>query len=77
MGRMIFCKKLKRYLEGLDEIQYPGEIGKRIYKEISKQAWQDWLIKQTMLINEYALNVLEKEAREFLEKNMIEYFFNE
>lgn len=77
MTKMVFCKKYKKYLEGLDDIQYPGEVGQRIHKEISKQAWQDWMSRQTILINEYALNVLDKESRDFLEKNMIEYLFGE
>jgi Fe-S cluster biosynthesis and repair protein YggX len=75
--RKIYCSKLKQELEGLGFAPHPGELGKRIYNEISKQAWQDWLKHQTMLINENKLNVLDKETRKYLESEMINYLFGE
>ena len=70
MMRCIFCKKLGKEAEGLTYYPYPGELGKRIYEHISEQAWQAWLGHQTMLINEYRLNVIEPKSRQFLEEEM-------
>ena len=63
--------------EGLDYAPYPGELGQRIYDNVSKQAWQRWVEHQKMLINEYRLTPIEPEARSFLEKEMEKYFFGE
>lgn len=76
-SKIIYCHKLKQELESLNAAPYPGELGQRILKEISKQAWQDWLKHQTMLINENRLNVLDKDTRKYLESEMINYFFGE
>lgn len=75
MSRTIFCTKLQKEAEGLDFPPYPGELGQRIYNQISKPAWQAWLGHQTMLINEYRLNLLEPKAREFLTKEMEKFLF--
>ncbi len=75
MSRTIVCAKLKREAEGLDYPPYPGELGKRIYKEISKEAWQQWMSHQTMLINEYRLTPMDPKARKFLEKEMENFLF--
>ncbi len=77
MSRMVFCKKLQTQAEGLDYAPYPGELGKKIYEHVSKQAWQMWQQHQTMLINEYRLNLLDSQAREFLEREMQNFFFGE
>jgi Fe-S cluster biosynthesis and repair protein YggX len=61
--------------EGLDRPPYPGELGKRIYDNVSKLAWQRWLKHQTMLINEYRLTPMEPKARQFLETEMEKFFF--
>jgi len=58
MSRTIFCTFLKRDAEGQDFQLYPGEIGKRIFNEISKEAWSQWMSKQTMLINEKKLSMM-------------------
>lgn len=63
--------------EGLDRPPYPGELGKRIFDNVSKQAWQRWLSHQTMLINEYRLSPIEPKAREFLEQEMEKFFFGQ
>jgi len=63
--------------EGLDYAPYPGDLGQRIYDNVSKQAWQRWVEHQKMLINEYRLTPIEPEARSFLEKEMEKYFFGE
>ena len=75
MARMVKCIKLGREAEGLDFPPYPGELGKRIYENVSKQAWADWLKQQTMLINHYGLNVMDPQARSFLTKNMSAFLF--
>ena len=63
--------------EGLDYPPYPGELGQRIFDNVSKQAWQRWLAHQTILINEYRLTPIEPEARKFLEAEMEKFFFGE
>ena len=77
MARMVQCVKLKREAEGLDYPTYPGELGKRVFENVSKEAWQGWLRHQTMLINEYRLSPLDPKARTFIEKEMEKYFFGE
>ena len=64
MARMIKCIKLGVESEGLDFPPYPGELGKRIYNEISKEAWQMWLKHQTMLVNENRLSLADQRARQ-------------
>jgi len=75
MARMVKCLKLGREAEGLDFPPYPGELGKRVFQNVSKQAWQDWLRHQTMLINENRLNLADKKARDYLAQQMENYFF--
>jgi Fe-S cluster biosynthesis and repair protein YggX len=77
MSRMVQCVKLHREAEGLDRQPYPGELGKRVFENVSKQAWQDWLRQQTMLINEYRLSPMDPKARSFLEEQMEKFFFGE
>jgi Fe-S cluster biosynthesis and repair protein YggX len=72
---MVQCIKLGREAEGLDFPPYPGELGKRIFESVSKQAWQSWLSHQTMLINEYRLTPIDPKARKFLEQEMAKFFF--
>ncbi len=75
MPRTVNCVILKAEAEGLDYAPYPGELGQRIYDNVSKQAWQQWLGHQTMLINEYRLTPIEPEARQFLTAEMEKFFF--
>lgn len=75
MSRTIFCQRLQKEAEGLDFQLYPGELGKRIYDHISKEAWADWQKKQTMLINEKKLNMMNAEHRQLLEQEMVAYLF--
>lgn len=75
MTRMVKCQKLGKEARGLDFPPYPGALGQRIYESISEQAWQSWLGHQTMLINEYRLNLLEPKSREFLEQEMEKFLF--
>lgn len=77
MSRMVNCVLLKVEAEGLGYAPYPGELGRRIYENVSVRAWQQWLAHQTMLINEYRLTPIEPEARKFLEGEMEKFFFGE
>lgn len=77
MTRMIQCVKLGRVAEGLDRLPYPGPLGQRILENVSKQAWQDWLKFQTMLVNENRLNLADIQARKYLATQMEKYFFGE
>ena len=71
------CVLLKREAEGLDYLPYPGELGKRIYENMSKEAWAQWVAHQTMLINENRLTPIEPKARAFLVAEMEKFFFGE
>jgi len=75
MTRMVYCQALEKELEGLDFQTWPGELGKRIYENISKQAWQKWINHQTILINEHRLSPLNPEHRKFLEAEMEKFLF--
>ena len=75
MARMVECVKLGKQAEGLERPPIPGESGQRIYDHVSKEAWGTWMQRQTILINEYKLSVVEPEARAFLEKEMNEFLF--
>ena len=77
MTRKVQCVLLGAEADGLDYVPYPGELGQRIYENVSQQAWQQWLGHQTMLINEYRLTPIEPQARQFLETEMEKFFFGE
>lgn len=77
MARMVNCVKLKREAEGLDFPPYPGEMGKKLYLTVSKEAWKLWLEHQKMLVNENRLNLSDPKARKYLEEQMQRHFFGE
>ncbi len=77
MARMVKCVLLGKEAEGLDRPTYPGELGKRIFENVSREAWQKWMQQQTMLINEYRLTPVDPKARKFLEEQMEKFFFGE
>ena len=77
MSRTVHCVLLGHEAEGLDIPTYPGELGQRIFDQVSKQAWQKWLAHQTMLINENRLSPVDPAARSFLEGEMEKFFFGE
>lgn len=77
MKRTVFCIKLKQEAEGLEKQPFAGELGEKIYQQVSKFAWSQWLAHQTMLINEYRLSLIDPKAREFLQTEMQKYFFGE
>lgn len=75
MSRIVFCLRLNKNAEGMDFQFYPGELGKYIFENISKEAWAKWQIKQTMLINEKKLNMMQADHRKMLEDEMVKYLF--
>ena len=77
MARTINCVKLKREAEGLDFPPYPGELGKRIWREVSKDAWEEWKQVQTRLVNENRLNLADARARKYLREQMEKFLFED
>ena len=77
MSRQVYCLKLQKDAEGLDFQLYPGELGKKIFDNISKEAWAQWQAKQTMLINEHKLNMMNAEHRALLEDKMSHFLFED
>ena len=77
MTRMVNCVKLGKEAEGLERQTYPGDLGKRIFDNVSKEAWNAWIKHQTMLINEYRLSPIDPEHRKFLETEMEKFFFSD
>ena len=75
MSRMVNCVLLKKEAPGLDRQPYPGELGKRVFDNVSKEAWKQWLEQQKMLVNENRLNLADKKAREYLSQQMEKHFF--
>ena len=77
MARLVKCIKLGREAEGLDFPPYPGPLGKRLWEEVSKEAWADWMKQQTMLVNENRLNLADQRSRQYLARQMELFFFGE
>ena len=71
MARMVKCIKLGREADGLDFPPYPGELGKRIFENVSKEAWRQWLEHQKMLVNENQLSLADKKARDYLAQQFV------
>jgi Fe-S cluster biosynthesis and repair protein YggX len=77
MTNTVLCEKLKKDLPKLAFQPYPGALGERIFKGVSQEAWNGWMAHQTMLINENRLNMLDAEARRFLETEMEKFLFGD
>ncbi len=77
MTRLVQCIKLGKEAEGLDFPPYPGELGKKIWEGVSKEAWAAWIKHQTMLVNENRLNLADVRARKYLATQMESYFFGD
>ena len=77
MARMVHCIKLGREAEGLDFPPVPGELGRKLWENVSKEAWATWQKHQTMLVNENRLNLADARARKYLMTQMEQYFFGE
>ena len=76
-GRTVFCVKFQKQLPGLDVQPWPGELGKRIFDNVSADAWRLWEDRMKMILNEYRLMPFQKEAQELVAKHMEEFFFGE
>ena len=77
MARMIQCIKLKKEAEGLDYPPYPGELGAKIWRSVSKEAWQQWTDIQTRIVNENRLNLADARARKYLQQQMESFLFDD
>ena len=77
MSRIVFCRKYQQEMAALDQPPIPGPKGQDIFDNVSKQAWQDWLAHQTMLINEQHLNMMDMTARTYLKEQMDKFFSGE
>ena len=77
MTRMVFCRKLQQQLEGLERPPFPGPKGQEIYEGVSKEAWQEWLATQTMLINEKRLSVMDPATKVYLDEQRERFLANE
>ncbi len=77
MTRTVMCRKYQREMEGLSQPPFPGARGQMIFDSVSKQAWQEWLAHQTMLVNAKRLNLMDRTTRAFLEEEMEKFFSNQ
>lgn len=77
MTRMVFCRKLQKEAEGLAFPPFPGPVGQQLFENVSKEAWQEWLKEQTMIINENRLNVMDPQAQAFLALQRGKFLANE
>lgn len=77
MTRMVQCVVIGREAEGLDKVTHPGELGQRIYENVSKEGWQQWLERLTMIINENGLNTADPASIQVVEQHMLGFFFKE
>ena len=73
MARMVQCIKLNKESEGMDFAPLPGDLGKKIWNQVSKEAWAAWLKHQTMLINEKRLNMMDMGTRVYLNEQMLKF----
>lgn len=76
MSRTVNCMKLGKEAEGLSFQTWPGELGKKVFENISQEAWNMWVNHQTMLINEYRLNPMDPEAKKMIVKEMEKFLFS-
>ena len=77
MARTVLCVVLKLEAEGLDAPPHPGELGQRIYENVSKAGWQQWLDRLTMIINENGLSTADPGTIEIIERHMRGFLFGE
>jgi len=77
MSRMVFCQVLKREAPGLEKQVYPGGVGERIFENISREGWQQWLERLTTIINENHLSTADPAHMQVIEQHMLGFLFNE
>jgi Fe-S cluster biosynthesis and repair protein YggX len=75
MAHQVFCVKLNKEAEGLEEPPFDSELGQKIYKNVSKEAWDQWQEHMKMLLNEYRLQPWKKDHQDFIVQQMEQYFF--
>ena len=75
--RMVKCVKFSKEMPGLDEIPWSGELGKRVFENVSKEAWKLWVEHSKMVMNEYRLNPLDPQSHKIMEEQMEQFFFGE
>lgn len=76
-GRMVKCVKFGKEMPGLDRVPWKGELGKRIFENVSKEAWKMWIEHSKMVMNEYRLNPLDPASQKIIEEQMEQFFFGE
>ncbi len=77
MAKLVECVVLKKQAEGLDKLTHPGELGQRIFNNVSKEGWKQWLERSTIIINENGLSTADVQSIELIEKHMLGFFFGE
>ena len=77
MSRMVDCVVLKRSAEGLDKPPHPGELGQRVYQQVSKEGWKQWLERLTTIINENGLSTADPSNIRLIEGHMLGFLFEE
>jgi Fe-S cluster biosynthesis and repair protein YggX len=75
MARIVQCIYMKKEGEGMDFLPYPGDLGKKIYQNVCKEGWAAWMKHQTMLVNENRLNLADLRSRQYLARQMEQFFF--
>lgn len=75
--RMVKCVKFQKEMPGLDEPPFNNPLGQRIFENVSKDAWKLWLEHLKMIVNEYRLNLIDRQAQAVIQQQMEEYFFGE
>jgi Fe-S cluster biosynthesis and repair protein YggX len=76
-ARIVHCVKFDKDLEGLDRVPWKGDLGKRVYENVSKEAWKLWIEHSKMLMNEYRLNPLDPSSQKIMEEQLEQFFFGE
>ena len=76
-GRKVFCVKFQKEMPGLDRIPWKGELGKRVFENVSKEAWTLWIEHSKMLMNEYRLNPVDANSQKIMGEQMEQFFFGE
>ena len=75
--RMVKCVKFGKEMPGLERIPWAGELGKKVFENVSAEAWKLWIEYSKMLMNEYRLNPLEPSSHKLMEEQMEQFFFGE
>ncbi|MBM4157265.1 MAG: oxidative damage protection protein [Ignavibacteria bacterium] len=73
--RIVHCVKLNKDLPGLDKPPIPGDLGQKIYDNISKEAFKMFLEYFKMIINEYRIDLNSQESDKIFEQHIKDYFF--